>query len=143
MGIRKRILVVDDEEKVLFILHDALMRLGDEYEIVTVQNGREALDKARAMPFDLVITDLRMPDMDGVELTEAIRALDSGTVVIWITAYGCHKVRNEAARLAVYGCLDKPLEIADIRQTVQEALEATEGHNQPQDESRELDGTAR
>ena len=124
MDTPKRILVVDDDERVLFVFHDALVRLGSEYEIVTARNGRTAQEKVRETPFDLIITDLRMPDVDGIALTEAIRAHHAGATVIWMTAYGCHSVRAEAARLAVYRCLDKPLEISEIRDTVREALNA-------------------
>ena len=129
MGGRKRILVVDDEVNVLFIMHDALIRLGSEYEIVTAQNGHEALGKVRAMPFDLVFTDLRMPDMDGVKLTEAIKTVNPNTVVIWMTAYGCHSVRAEAARLMIHDCLDKPVEVAEIWRIAREALQSAEGRD--------------
>ena len=122
--LHKRILVVDDDERVLFVLHDILAGLGNQYEVVTAQTGYEALDKAREMPFDLLIADLRMPGMDGVELTEAVRALSPSTVVIWITAYGSQETDAEAVRLAVYRCLDKPLEVTKIRQIAREALEA-------------------
>jgi CheY-like chemotaxis protein len=124
----KRILVVDDDERVLFVLHDTLTRLGSEYEIVTAPNGHEALDRARKMPFDLIITDLRMPGMDGVELTEAVRTLSPSTVVIWITAYGRQETNAEARKLGVYRCLDKPLEVTEIRQIAREALEAAGRH---------------
>jgi two-component system response regulator HydG len=127
MASSRRILVVDDDKRVLFVFHDTLVRLGSDYEIATARNGLEALEKAREMPFDLVITDLRMPHMDGVALTEAIRALNSSTIVIWMTAYGCHQLATEAARLAVYRCLDKPLEVGEIRRAVREALEAADG----------------
>ncbi len=122
--LRKRILVVDDDERVLFVLHDILAGLGSQYEVVTAQSGYEALDKAREKPFDLLIADLRMPGMDGVELTEAVRALSPSTVVIWITAYGSQETSAEARRLGVYRCLDKPLEVTEIRQIAREALEA-------------------
>ncbi len=121
----KRILVVDDDERVLFVLHDTLARLGSEYEVVTAHSGYEALDKAREMPFDLLIADLRMPGMDGVELTEAVKTLSPSTVVIWITAYGSQETRAEAQRLGVYRCLDKPLQVAEIRRIAREALEAS------------------
>jgi DNA-binding NtrC family response regulator len=127
MGACKRILAIDDDERVLFVLRRTLMRMRNGYEIVTARNSREALDEINARPFDLVITDLRMPGMDGVELTEKIRALNSDTVVIWITAYGCHKVEAEAARLSVYKCLEKPLKVTEIRQIAQEALRSTDG----------------
>ena len=121
---KKRILVVDDDERVLLVLHDILAGLGSQYEVVTAQSGYEALDKARKTPFDLLIADLRMPGMDGVELTEAIKALSPSTVVIWITAYGSQETSAEAQRLGVYRCLDKPLEVAEIRQIALEALGA-------------------
>ena len=127
MSACKHILIVDDDERVLFVLHRALMRLGAGYEVRTAESGREALSEARVTPFDLLITDLRMADMGGIELTEAIKALNPKTVVIWVTAYGCHRVANEAAQLSVYKCLDKPLRVAKIRRVVREALESTEG----------------
>ncbi len=127
MGVCKRILVVDDDERVLFVLRRTLMRVSNGYEIVTARNSREALDEISARPFDLVITDLRMPGMDGVELTDKIRVLSSDTVMIWITAHGCHKVEAEVTRLSVYKCLEKPLKVTDIRQIVQEALRSING----------------
>ena len=124
----KRILVVDDDERVLLVFHDALVRLGCEFEIATASNGRAALEKAREAPFDLIITDLRMPEMDGIALTEAIREMGTGVVVIWMTAFGCYTFRAEAVRLAVYCCLDKPVEIGEIREAACQALQAQEGN---------------
>jgi CheY-like chemotaxis protein len=121
---QKRILVVDDEPTVLFILHDTLQALGSGYEIVTAQNGLEALDSARKDPFDLVITDLSMPDLNGIELTEAIKTQRPATPVIWITAYGSRNVLADARRLDVHSCRDKPLEVSEILYMAQEALGA-------------------
>jgi rubredoxin/CheY-like chemotaxis protein len=135
MGVCKHILVVDDDERVLFVLRRTLMKLSDEYEIVTARNGREALDKVGTRPFDLVITDLRMPGIDGVELTEQVKARNSGTVVIWVTAYGCHQVEAEVARLSVYKCLEKPLKVTEIRQIAQEALGSAENSHKLEEET--------
>lgn len=129
MKTRKRILIIDDEVNVLFVMHDALAKLGDEYEIVTSQGGHEALRKAMEMPFDLIITDVRMQDMDGVQLTRAIKTLNPGTVVVWMTAYGYHNLNTTAARLAVYRCLDKPVEVAEIRRITREALKCIGGQD--------------
>jgi CheY-like chemotaxis protein len=123
----KRILIVDDDAQVLFVLHDALKKLGGEHEIATARNGREALAKMKETPFDLVITDLRMPGLDGVSLTEEIRTSNPTAVVIWITAYSCKGLETDAARLAVHDCLEKPLEPAEIRRVAQEALESVGG----------------
>ena len=81
-----RILVVDDDERVLFVMHRALLAFQDNYEIVSTQDGREALNKATEAHFDLIITDLKMPGMDGIALTQAIVSLNCSTVVVWITA---------------------------------------------------------
>jgi DNA-binding NtrC family response regulator len=101
--------------------------MSNGYEVVTAEDGRDALDRVKATPFDLIITDLKMPGMGGVELTEAIKAVDASSVVVWITAYGCHKMHDEARRLSIYDCLDKPVKIARIRQVVREALESIGG----------------
>jgi DNA-binding NtrC family response regulator len=121
---------VDDDERVLFVLRHALMKSSNGTEIVTARSGYEALDKAREMSFDLLITDLRMPEMSGIELTETFKSLHPDTVVIWITAFGCHRVADEAPRLGVSLCLDKPLELPQIRGAVREALDAGNGQLQ-------------
>jgi DNA-binding NtrC family response regulator len=108
----RHILIVDDDERVLFVLRRALMRLNDGYEIETAQDGRDAADNVRSRKFDLVITDLRMPGLDGVELTRVINSASAETVVVWITAYGCQELERESAQLNVYGCLEKPLRSA-------------------------------
>jgi CheY-like chemotaxis protein len=126
MPTSKRVLVVDDEDKILFVLRHALARLGSECEVSTSNNGAQALEMAREAPFDLIVTDLRMPQMDGVALTEAIRTLDYDPVVIWMTAYDYCTASADAQRLHVHRCLDKPLEVAEIRQIVREALHAAE-----------------
>ena len=118
-----RILVVDDDERVLFVLRRALLAFQNGYEIVTTPDSREALNKAKEIPFDLLITDLKMPGVDGITLTQAIRGLNSGTVVVWITAYGCAQVSDEATRLSVHECLEKPLRIDEIRRVVRDALD--------------------
>jgi CheY-like chemotaxis protein len=122
MAATKRVLVVDDEDKILFVVRHALARLGAECQVQTARNGRQALEMARSTSFDLVVTDLRMPEMDGIQLTRALRGLDSDPVVIWMTAYdGCAKAA-EMARLRVHSCLDKPIEIGEIRRTVSNVL---------------------
>lgn len=124
----KRILVVDDEDRVLMVLREGLAMLGEGYEIATARNGLEAIDKVKERAFDVLITDLRMAGMDGEELTEAVRAWDPAIETIWITAYNCHEVRAEAERLAIYRCLDKPVDIEEIRAVVLEALGKTQGN---------------
>jgi DNA-binding NtrC family response regulator len=126
MGERKGILVVDDDERVLFVLNRTLRKLEDGYRIETARSGRQALEKAKRMSFALLITDLMMPGMSGIELTEAMRDLDADVSVIWITAYGSHRFSADAARLSIDDCLEKPIRVKDIRQAVLRTLEDAE-----------------
>jgi DNA-binding NtrC family response regulator len=118
----KRILVVDDDPAVLFVFNETLQALDRTNEIVTAQNGLEALSELGKKPFDLVITDLNMPDMDGVQLTEAIRALHSEMPVIWVTGLTPYNFASDAERLGVICCRDKPLEIWQILQLARDAF---------------------
>jgi DNA-binding NtrC family response regulator len=123
---KRTILIVDDEERVLFVLQNALTKLENDFEVVTAETGQEGLRKARDMAFDLVVTDMIMPDMDGIEFTEEVRSLPSEPAVLWMTAYGCPSFEREAERLGVYRCVEKPLEIHEFRKIVREAMSAAE-----------------
>ena len=120
-----RIMIVDDEERLRKLL--AMLLSDMKCKLTLAEDGREALEKCRQAHPHLVITDLKMPGVDGIALTQAISDLNSGTVVVWITAYGCAQVSDEATRLSVYECLEKPLRIDEIRRVVREALENTGG----------------
>lgn len=121
----KRILLVDDEDQVIFVVSESLGKLGAQAEIVAASNGEEALEKIKETFFDLVITDLKMPKMDGVQLTEAIREISPETQVIWMTAFENKETQAKAEELAVSHFLAKPLDIADIRKIAREALQNT------------------
>ena len=123
VGEHQYILVVDDDERVLFVLSQALRALEDGYRVETARNGEEALRKARAKRYDILITDIVMSGMNGVEMTEAIRELYPDTVVIWITAHSSHRFQSDSERLKVYRYLEKPIEIGEIRQVVVDAAE--------------------
>jgi DNA-binding NtrC family response regulator len=118
----KLILIVDDEERVLFVLQNALMKMDDDFDVMTAHTAEAALEKAGDVSLDLVITDLIMPDMDGIEFTERIRDRESQPNVVWMTAYGCQSFKAEAKRLGVYRCVEKPLEIHEVRELAREAL---------------------
>ena len=122
-----RILIVDDNEHVRFVLASALKRVSD-YTVVEAENSIEALERAREEPFDLLITDLRLPRMNGLALTSAFASLRPDKPVIWITAYGCRRVKRRGEKLRIHCCLDKPLEIHEIRSAVREALAHTREH---------------
>lgn len=108
----------------LFVLSTALMTLTGDIEVATAGNGREALKKVREGPFDLMITDINMPDISGIELTEQVRTLKPDMPVVWITGFGASRVRDDCVRLDVYKCLDKPVKVSELRKTTLEALQA-------------------
>lgn len=118
----KRILLVDDDERVLFVLSASLRRMPACYDVVTVQDGRAACDLLETATFDLLVTDIRLPEIDGITLTDLVRTRLPQLPVIWVTAYGCRGLQGEAERLCVFRCLEKPVEMHAFRQIVQQAL---------------------
>jgi CheY-like chemotaxis protein len=93
---RRRVLLVDDEQDFLEMLALALARRG--FEVVAVDGGVTALAAARAQKFDLAITDFKMPDVDGIELVRALKALDPALPVIVASGYVSAKQWDALAR---------------------------------------------
>jgi CheY-like chemotaxis protein len=118
----KRILVVDDEKTVAFFLGETLDELGLEYQVQTACSGEDALRKIAVESFDLIITDLRMPGMSGLDLLSQVREISPGTRTILITAYGDDEVEAEARRLGVYDYITKPFQMEKFTRMVQRAL---------------------
>jgi DNA-binding NtrC family response regulator len=116
-----KILIVDDEEGMRRLLAKVLTREG--YETVTAASGSEALRQARGDQFDLVVTDIKMPEMDGLELLAELKATDPSLPVIAITAYGTVENAVQALRLGAYDYITKPFETDEIKLTVAKALE--------------------
>ncbi len=115
------ILVVDDEAVTRVSLLDALRLEG--YDVATAASGEEAvslLDKRG--PFDLVILDLKMPGMDGLEVVEQIHASSSDTVIILLTAFGTMETAIEAVRKGTHDYLLKPCPIPKILKSVRDGL---------------------
>jgi CheY-like chemotaxis protein len=128
----QRVLIVDDEKFVVLTLGEALSSLPN-CEVTTATSGAEALKLFRQQPFELLITDYRMPDTNGIDLAKRIEKLYPDTVIIMITAYGDDMLREEAAQSPIRRIMDKPVQIAEIRDVTMEALgrleEQYEGDN--------------
>ena len=86
MAETRRLLVIDDEENMRHMLQSVLGRLG--YAVRTAANGREGLAALAAEPFDTVLCDIRMPEMDGIRALEELRKIDAEVAVIMLTGYG-------------------------------------------------------
>lgn len=121
---RKNILVVDDDEQILFVWRGALEGHSRHWRVETAQTGHEALEKIRTANFDLIVTDIRIPGgVDGCDLTVAVRHLLGDVPVIWITAYPQPGALAKSEALAVRRFLNKPIGVAQIRQIVAQVLE--------------------
>jgi len=106
-GPRGRVLVADDEEGVRTFIAESLERSG--HEVVEAKDGQEALEACRKEPFDVVVTDLKMPRMDGMTFVRTLRTERSDVEIIVLTAHGGVSSAVEAMKLGVYDYLEKPL----------------------------------
>ena len=118
----KRILIVDDEESVAFFLAEHLTELGADYQVETARSGEEALALMDRQSFDLIVTDLRMPGINGLDLIEQARRRSPHTRLILMTAYGNQRVETTAYQLGACRYLAKPFRIQDLVSAVQAAL---------------------
>jgi len=121
-SIGKRILIVDDEERLVYFLRVSLENLGLGYQVVTARCGEEALEAMERSPFDLLITGFKMPGIDGLELIRRMRERSPGTLSVLMTANGSPEVEDRAHLLQVYEYLTKPFSVDRLLERVQIAL---------------------
>ena len=117
----RRILVVDDEENLRLVLRTMLKRAG--YEVETASTGEEALEKVEAFGPDVVLTDVRMPKMSGLDLLASLRAKNSPATVIVMSAYGSVDLALEAMKAGAYDYVAKPFKPDEILLTLRKAEE--------------------
>jgi len=142
MSRQAQILVVDDEKTLRSIVSKALAKLG--HRCVTAANGEEALALANKRAFDLVITDLKMPKMDGLILIEWLRKGRPEIPIIIMTGYGDLQSARKALRLGVSDYLVKPFEgLAEVQAAVQRALETRTARSDTQTLAKEFEMRAR
>ena len=118
---KRRILVVDDEKNIRLTIQHSL--LAADYEVETASDGREGLNKFREGKYDLIIMDLRMPLLNGIEMLREIRERDRHTAAVVITAYLTIDTLLEAFSLGVSDYIRKPFSPNDIRETVRRVLD--------------------
>ena len=116
----KKILLIDDEDLVRESLKKLLRKSG--YDVITARNGSEALQNIQEDDFDLIISDIRMPDMDGVEVVKRIRVYlkqkKKSIPEIIITGYASKESLEEAAKLKVADYIYKPFNVKDFLEVV-------------------------
>jgi two-component system, NtrC family, response regulator PilR len=116
-----RILVVDDEPSLRDLLTIMLRKEG--YEVTTAESRAQAAEKLSRTPVAMVITDLKLPDGDGIELLRHVKAVAPETIVIVITAYGSAQTAVAALRLGAHDYLVKPFDVDELKIVVRGALE--------------------
>jgi two-component system response regulator HydG len=115
------VLVVDDERENLEALERIFAREG--FRVLTAENGRRALDVCRQHRVHVVVTDLMMPGMSGIDLLKALKTVAPDAEVVLMTAYGTIETAVEAMRAGAYDFVEKPLKRMHIVKTVQKAAE--------------------
>ena len=117
---RPRVLVVDDEVAIRDLLAKTLALA--EYDVDLAPDGRAALDRLRVMPYDLLITDLKMPGVDGLAVIREARRLKTDMPVIIITGFSTEASAIEAVNLGVSGYLTKPFRVPRVLAAAAKAL---------------------
>ena len=117
----QRVLAVDDEEEVRRLISVILGREG--YKVTSAENGSVALEHLEREPFDLVITDLNMPEMDGLALLEECRTQYPQTDVMVLTAYGTIQSAVYAMKRGAIDYVTKPFGVGELQQTVASSFE--------------------
>ncbi|MBN2092340.1 sigma-54-dependent Fis family transcriptional regulator, partial [candidate division KSB1 bacterium] len=117
---KKRILVVDDEESVRYsfnrFLNEAI------FTVILAKSGMEALSIFKPDSFDLVVLDIRLPDISGLDVLRKIKKIDPKAVVLIMTAFGTTEIAIEAIKLGAYDYILKPFDIPAMKRLIEEAL---------------------
>jgi len=116
-----RILVADDERSMRELLAIVLKREG--YDVVLAENGRQAIAELEHKPIDLLISDIQMPDMNGVEVLRFAKQINQDLAGIMVTAYATAETAIEALRMGAYDYIHKPFNVDELKIVVRNALE--------------------
>lgn len=120
MAKKPKVLVVDDEQVVREVLARTLER---EYDVETCEAGEQAFESFRRRPPDVVLTDIRMPDVDGMQVLHTVKSESPGTEVILMTAYASVPQAVQAVKAGAYDYVTKPFEPDKLKITVEKAVE--------------------
>lgn len=117
-----RLLIIDDEEIVISSCHRVLRKSG--YEIESARSGEEGLQKAAATKYDVIVTDLKMPGIDGLEVLRRLKAADRQQVVVVFTGFANVSTARESLKLGAFDYVPKPFTAQELRDVVANALES-------------------
>jgi len=113
-----RLLIAEDEDTLSYFLRQSLEDSTPSFRVEVVGGGDEALKRVVADQFDLMIVDLRLPDMDGLSLIKAVRQFDPFMKVIVMTAYGSPETEKEIRKLGIHGFVTKPFVVEEMKRMI-------------------------
>jgi CheY-like chemotaxis protein len=114
----RKVLIVDDDQIVLEVLK---MMLSDYYNVITASNGKEAVEVYKRQKPDIVLMDILMPKMDGIEATRIIKVMDPDARILGITAYASHKGK-EMLKAGALDIIEKPVRKMELVEKVEKYL---------------------
>jgi DNA-binding response OmpR family regulator len=116
---RIKLLLVDDEQAYVNVLANRLQKRN--IEVTKAYNGAEAIQAVRSQDFDVAVLDLKMEDMDGIEVLKVFRKMDPNLVVIMLTGHGSAEAAREGIQCGAFDYLTKPCELGELLTKIREA----------------------
>lgn len=116
----RKILICEDEKDVRESLIRILSR--NDYDVYSAEDGQEAIKKTREINPELLLLDIRMPKIDGLEVAKEVRQFDKQVKIIFVTAFAGEEIRKEASRYDIYDYLVKPIPAEIICKKIEESL---------------------
>ncbi len=117
---KNTILIVDDQKGVRRLLEELFKK--ESFNVHLASDGQEAIVKARELTPDIILMDMKMPNMNGLEAAQAILTNDKEQSIIMMTAYGEMDIVNQALDIGVKKCITKPFDIMILREMVKEMV---------------------
>ncbi len=117
---KKRILVIEDDAEMRRLLRDFIQEAG--YEAQSVENGSAAFIRTARESFDLILTDIRMPGLSGLEILPGLKKLQPHAPIIVITAFGSEEVHQRALERGAHAYMEKPIYLDELKRLITEMV---------------------
>ena len=119
------VLIVDDDPYMAAALADSVQQLREDFDIEVAHSGPEALSKVQQTPYALIITDYKMPGLNGLDLAYAVREVSPDTQTVLMTGYGSDALRRTLDSIGLAGYLQKPFDLAQIQDVIGRSVNGT------------------
>lgn len=136
MKSERTILVADDEPNIRRVLEALFLKSG--YKVFTAENGRSAISIASSNPVDILISDLIMPDMSGVDVLRSVKEIQPQCAAILVTAHGTIRTAVDAMRLGAFNYVTKPFDLDELQKMVKQALSEVDAPKEASPRSRKI-----